>query len=750
LRRRRLVVVLAIAGALLGAFAAWGPRQPTRAGLRSAALMGARWAKPFVTVAAVQPPAMGRYGIGLVVGDRLPAGAPVLTGKGGRVALLTRRGSEFTLNENTQLSLGGDRASGALRRGEIYCRSRLHEIRRIATAAGDIHLLGTSLDAAVRNADTVTVTVVQGKVRLANRHGEATVEAGRQAVLTLAQAPSSGVPVSTTAATAWYDGRNRIMSDFGDIVYTVERRDGHFLAQEIWTMHADGSGKRFVKAYVGCIVEVGPWLAGSQWVLVLSYGAKADCLNMDTRQVVTEGHYPILHGRQAWLLDVETGREVEFLSLPEQYQPYVVRISPDGSQAVFAGSYERNKRQGTYGNGPWLYDVQTGAVREVTGGGRGWDFSWSPDGDAIATSWAENQHVDEAYLRLIDTDSSQAKDLGIRGYHPVFSPDGNRLAYCADYAWVPKGQYENRIYVLDLRTMQTMPITPVTTRAESASWSPDGKYVAYIENHETYTNPDDGIVLPDYVLCVAAADGSGVKQLYRAKNYLRVLSWSEQGDAIYVSTSEGVHRVAPDSSGVTDLGGTEQDSLLSPEEHRDMDGALADLRDAVYWFTIGMEREDEGKVAECKEAYAKGAAVFAAIPWRRPLAQLSSRQLLLHADAAQAKADRSEADILSTVCYYRLDILGVMLTDEGPKHGGLPAEWLTAKGWVMGRWNTPAWVEQQFAGCPAGGEWVYTPPKGDPVAGQVMLRCPRHPENKWTWSQPAVDLYDAALKHPAR
>jgi Tol biopolymer transport system component len=594
LRRRRLVFALGIAGALLAAFAAWGPRQPTRAGLRSAALMGARWAKPFVTVAAVQPPATGRYGIGLVVGDRLPAGAPVLTGKEGRVTLLTRRGSEFTLNENTRLSLGGDRASGALRRGEIYCRSRLHEIKRIATAAGDIHLLGTALDAAVRNADTVTVTVVQGKVRLANRHGEATVEAGRQAVLTVAQAPAGGVPVSTSAATAWYDGRNRIMSDFGRIAFMVQRKSEYLFANEVWTMRADGTDKRLVKAYLGCTAYLGPWLPDSQWLFVQTYGAKTGDMDFQHRRIRGEGSSPILWGMmQGWLLDTATGNEVP-VSLPADYDPSRMSISPDGSKVVFNGRRSEPWRFEKPEMGPWVLDLNTGNIRklEQAAVSSSSSYSWSPDGSVLATSYTDKtQDVATARLRLVDSRTGEAEELGIQGYSPVFSPDGTRLAYCADHAWTPSGQYQNRVYVLDLRTMRTAPVIPLTTRAQSLSWSPDGDYIAYIENYETYTDPDDGVVIPDYVLCLAAADGSGVRRLYRADERLQALAWTPDGSAVHVSTSKGVHLIRADGSPVVDLGGTEEDCVLTPAQEADMTAALADLYEAVFQFAMGQREE---------------------------------------------------------------------------------------------------------------------------------------------------------------
>jgi Tol biopolymer transport system component len=578
------------------------------------------------------------------------------------------------------------------------------------------------------------------------------IPAGRRSVFALAQVPVGGVPASPARELAWYDGRGRIVSDTGDVVYTVERKAERFLVQEIWAMRADGSGKRLVKTYVGCEVTVGPWVPGSQWVMVVSRYAKTGSVSTETRRVVGEGYGPILRAPQAWLLDVETGQEARLVSLPEGYMPHTFAMSPDGSQVLFDGAYWPGfPRAEPASRGPWVYAVETGEIRELADAGVGYPASWSPDERTVATSYAKDQDVGKASLRLVDTRTGEVSELGIRGYAPVFSPDGSRLAYCGDHVWLPKGEYQDRIYVLDLSTHRTAPVTPLVTRAQSISWSPDGGSVAYVENHETYTDPDDGIVLPDYVLCVSAADGSGRRELYRAHEFLRALSWSAAGDAVYVSTSKGVHRVALDGTGAADLGGTEYDSVLSPGQQRDLSGAVDALRDAIYWFTLAQERKEAAKVAEGKAAYARSAEAFAGIPWHYPLAQLSSAQVLMHADRAQADADRPEPEVLESICHERLRHMALMAVTEAPRHGGLPPtlDTTTLRNWGTGRWNTPEWVERQASGCPAGGEWIYVPPKGAPAAGEVLLHCSRHPESRWVWRQRDVDAYLTALKHTA-
>jgi hypothetical protein len=197
-----------------------------------------------LVVLAARRPVTDGSGRVLSLGSRLALGAAVHTGKGGRVTLVTRRGSEFTLNANTELVLLS-RDTANLRAGEIYCRSRAGEIRFINTPAGRVELLGTVIDVVAKDGHSVAVTVIAGKVRLSNSHGQAVVPAGRRSLLVASRPPTPGGSVSTFAATTWYTGHASMPSGPADILYPVKRGEG--LLTEIWAMKADGSGKHRLK-----------------------------------------------------------------------------------------------------------------------------------------------------------------------------------------------------------------------------------------------------------------------------------------------------------------------------------------------------------------------------------------------------------------------------------------------------------------------------------------------------------------------
>lgn len=165
----------------------------------------AKNAEPLLVVIAAQQPATDKTGHKLVIGDKILDGATLQTGKGGRLNLITRRGSEIALNSNSEISLVAGSLSARLTKGEIYCRSRQKEIEQITTPAGNIKLLGTIVNTQIKDKKTVAVTVLEGKVRLENAHGEAVVDSGKKSLLVAQLAPETGKTVNLATEIDWYD-----------------------------------------------------------------------------------------------------------------------------------------------------------------------------------------------------------------------------------------------------------------------------------------------------------------------------------------------------------------------------------------------------------------------------------------------------------------------------------------------------------------------------------------------------------------
>jgi hypothetical protein len=225
-----------------------------------------------VAVVAAQHVVTDSSGRPIKQGDRLPAGATVRTGAKSRVTLFTRHGSEFTLNGNTELALSRTTAVTTVNKGEVYCRNREGEIKRIETPAGTVMLLGTTVNLNVRGPNEVAVTVLEGKVRLQNTHGQVTVTSGRQSVLAASRPPEAGQPANTFAAVAWYDGRDRVVSDSGELAYVIRRGRSGFT--EIWAMNADGTNKHRLRTYLGFVSPSSiSWVPGERRVTIKRSGA---------------------------------------------------------------------------------------------------------------------------------------------------------------------------------------------------------------------------------------------------------------------------------------------------------------------------------------------------------------------------------------------------------------------------------------------------------------------------------------------
>ncbi len=721
---------------------------------KQAAVAAKRVGKPIVVVIAARQPAKDETGRALKVGDRLPVGAAVRTGKGARLTLITRRGSEYTLNAGAELLLKS-RDTAALRRGEIYCRSRTGEIKLVNTAAGKIHLLGTVIDATAQDGRKVGVTVVSGKVRLSNAHGQALVPAGRRSLLVASALPTVGVPVNTFAATAWYDGRGAVLSDFGDIAYTIQRSAR--LLTEVWAMRADGTNKRRLKSYLTgyCLPTAGPWWPGQQWLL-----ARTDSLVLGLPPL--EDTVP-LHGMkrivddQTWLLDAASGQDVPFQP-PAGYHASHMEISPDATRLAFSGSYWPNHQdRKTWQGGVWVYDLQTGDLRKLLDGPFGTPVAWAPDSRRIVTAigdpgW-DYEPVILGYdtgkgthypLTVVDTETGEVTDLGEEGVEARFSPDGARIAYISDFEqWAEDGRpIDGTIYVLDLEPgNQPRFVSTMGKGASRPRWSPDGTRVAY---RTFYLLPreqsSDGYGAYGCAVFVASADGSGAKKVYDAAYaVIQTLAWAPSGDALYLPTHDGVLLFAADGSGLrANLGGNEKDSVLPPAYSAQTAGAMAAAQEAGRQYAAGDVRAFEGRVADARAAFQAAADAFAALPWQYPLAGLSTSDALRYADKAATMARRSPEAVLTETCRLRIGYAGTLLIDYAAEAGRFAPDLASLEEWAQTHnWHGDVESAKMSLRCPSGHPFIYTaPPAGqDPKIGDVLFACPAGHRWRSVWNK---------------
>ena len=247
---------------------------------------------------------------------------------------------------------------------------------------------------------------------------------------------------------------------------------------------------------------------------------------------------------------------------------YYADVSPDGSRVVYSTceytTFDHDRRPGS----GWRYNLgyELAGVN-VDGSGRqrltdNVHFEnypvWSPDGHRITFiahndysrladygGWLSPDHYNvsnsEIFTRAKDgTDERVVPNTKGGGlYPPVWSPDGQRLAFTAHEVSPPaSGRTEPQdriIYTVRLDGSELSRIGEATTLP---TWSPGGERVAFGLEDVVYTIRYDG------------TDRREVLDDVRTNE----VSWSPDGSKLLLASNRGVHVVRPDGSGLRRLG----------------------------------------------------------------------------------------------------------------------------------------------------------------------------------------------------
>jgi len=174
--------------------------------------------------------------------------------------------------------------------------------------------------------------------------------------------------------------------------------------------------------------------------------------------------------------------------------------------------------------------------------------NWSPDGKRIAFRWVPHDE-DHTPLALIDADGSHfmnlTKKTGLRGWSPSWSPDGRRLVSAA----TSRAGTPNSVYVMRADGSNVRRITPSGREAQYATWSPNGKRIAF-----TY------VVNGGFDLFTIRPDGTGLRRLTHdgARGRNNWAMWSPDSRRIAWGRGEAIWVMRADGSGkrlVTPAGG---------------------------------------------------------------------------------------------------------------------------------------------------------------------------------------------------
>ena len=182
---------------------------------------------------------------------------------------------------------------------------------------------------------------------------------------------------------------------------------------------------------------------------------------------------------EIWVWSTSDGTEVQLTSLGGRINS--MTWSPDERSIAFAGD-----RYGNYDI--WTVDVATRRVRRISDDKRYEVFpTWTPDSRHILfvrldDAW-EDHHVIE-----VAPDGSGARtvlrdrdffDYGAGGTfaYPRVSPDGSQVLFRSHRSgWI-------NYWLAPLEGGEPRPVAAAEADQSSAVWSPDGRWIAYIENH---------------------------------------------------------------------------------------------------------------------------------------------------------------------------------------------------------------------------------------------------------------------------
>lgn len=212
-------------------------------------------------------------------------------------------------------------------------------------------------------------------------------------------------------------------------------------------------------------------------------------------------------------------------------------VSADGSRIVGPAYFDDSS--------PWLFpevlnvDGSDVTILRIPGETLNLDGGiWSPDGERIATQGFED-YKEQVERNGIYTLTPEGEDLvrvtrsGERPDRPIaFSPDGTKILFFRPVKPVTDGGASMSLYSVDTDGSDLRRVNPpgtttgFPTTGPSASWSPDGRHVAFVASREEFWEKG----APRAVF-VAGADGADPQRI-TPWSTLFSAQWSPDGDWI--------------------------------------------------------------------------------------------------------------------------------------------------------------------------------------------------------------------------
>jgi len=157
---------------------------------------------------------------------------------------------------------------------------------------------------------------------------------------------------------------------------------------------------------------------------------------------------------------------------------------------------------------------------------------------------AEGQQTAKAAKAAASTTPAIDQSLEWKSaFSPKISPDGKRVVYEVQQANWEENAFDRNLWIVDTATGESRALTSAKKSSTNASWSPDGKWIAFISDRpgQIKDTPEG-----KKQLYVISADGGEAQQITRTENDVNAFEWAPDSRRIAFSMPDPEPRTLKD------------------------------------------------------------------------------------------------------------------------------------------------------------------------------------------------------------